>query len=145
MKLRPIADFKADFPDDAVWDEDDEPIILGGRAVAETVAGYLKGFGCELSEPEHTPPYGWRFEAHGREARVWIQITDLTDNIVLHTEDKRPFFKRLFAPVNAEHMKLLTKLHGKLADDPRFSDIKWWDRYDSRGVAAEIPVNADEL
>lgn len=143
MKLRQIADFTADFPDDAEWDGD-EPVILGGRAVAETVAGYLKGFGCDVSDPEHTPPYGWRFEAHGREARVWVQITDLTDNIILHTEDRRAFFKRLFEPANPEHTELLTELHAKLAEDPRFSGIKWWDRYDSRGVAAETPVSVDE-
>lgn len=143
MTIRQIADFNADFPDDAVWDENDEPVVLGGRGVAETVAIYLAGFGCDVSAPEHTPPYGWRFEARGGEARVWIQVTDLTDNIVLATKDNRPFLERVFKRANAEHATLLMKLHQALARDVRFSNIKWWDRYDSRGVAAEAPVGAN--
>jgi hypothetical protein len=142
MKLRQFADFTADFPDDAVWDGD-EPVVLGGRSVAETVASYLTGLGCDVSQPEHTPPYGWRFEAQGRMARVWVQVTDLGDNFVLATQDRRPFLRRIFGPANPEHTKLLTELHRKLAEDHRFSGIQWWDRYDALGIAAETPVSAD--
>ncbi len=94
MKLNVIADFNADFPDDQV-DDGDEIIIPGGGGVAEHFASSLAGLSYDLTSPEATPPYGWRFEVNSGRARATIQVTDLGGEFVLHVIERTPFLVRL--------------------------------------------------
>lgn len=139
MKIRPIADFTTDFPDDQE-EENGEVTVYGGRGVAEFVAEALKRHGYDVSGPAHVPPYGWRLGALSGAGRVMLQVSDLGEEMVLGTYERTPFLKRLFDPRASIHADLLKKLHRELADDGRFHRIRWWDRYDSRGTSASEPV-----
>lgn len=141
MKIRPIADFKSDFPNDQ---EDDGEIVTvyGGRGVAEHVAATLQGLGYEVSAPVHAPPYGWRFSAWSGRGRVMLQVSDLGEEMVLGTYEQTSFLTRVLNRGASIHAELLAKLHSELAREPRFRDIQWWDRYDGRGTSADEPVSS---
>ncbi len=141
MKLRPIADFKADFPDDQE-DDGDEIIVYGGRGVAEHVAATLRALQYDVAGPEHAPPYGWRLAAWRGSGRLMIQVSDLGEEYVLGTYERTPFLARLFNRRASIHSELLTKLHAELVRDGRFHSIQWWDRYDGHGSSAAEPVSA---
>lgn len=141
VKVRPIADFTADFPQDSV-EEDGEIVILGGRGVAEHIAAILGRLDYLVAAPEHSPPYGWRFDASAGSGRVTIQIADLGEEYVLDVIERTSFFARLFNSNASIRPELLTKLHRELSQDGRFHNIQWWDRYDGHGVAASEPVTA---
>lgn len=138
--LRRIAEFKADFPDDQVWDGD-EAVILGGRAVAEAIAAMLNRNGFAAAQPEHTPPYGWRFMARAERTPIRIQVTDLDDILILDTKDASGFFARLGGASKQAHADLLRALHEELGRDKRFSDIKWFERYEAGERPAQRPVD----
>jgi len=139
VKLRPIADFTADFPDDQE-DDGENIIVYGGRGVAEHVAAMLGRLDYDVSVPAHTPPYGWRFDVQSGPGQIVVQITDLGDEFVLGTWERTRFLTRLFNRRASIHAELLTKLHRELSKDGRFHRIQWWDRYDARGTAADEPV-----
>lgn len=139
MKLHPIADFTADFPDDQI-EEDDEITVLGGRGVAEHIVAILRRLDYRVAAPEHTPPYGWRFDASRGRGRVTMQVTDLREEYVLDAIERTPFWTRLTDRSASIRVELLVRLNEELAADGRFHNIQWWDRYDARGVAASQPV-----
>lgn len=140
MKIRPIADFTSDFPDDQ---EDDGEIVTvyGGRGVAEHIAATLQGLGYAVSAPVQVPPYGWRFGAWSGQGRVMLQVSDLGEEMVLGTYERTSFLARLFNRRASIHAELLAKLHAELVRDTRFHNIQWWDRYDGRGTSAGEPVS----
>ena len=139
MKLWPFADFKPDFPDDGVED-DYEIVVLPGQNIAEAIREMLQRLGYVVTAPEHTPPYGWRFDARKHPYRIWFQVAHLGDEAVLGTEDRTPLPARLFGRGRRAHADLLTGLAEELARDPRFGDLTWWDRYDARGAPSKTPV-----
>ncbi len=141
VKVRSIADFTADFPQDFV-EEDGEIVVLGGRGVAEHVAAILSRLGYQVAAPEHSPPYGWRFDASGGSGRVTMQIADLGEEYVLDVIERTPFLARLFNRNASIRPELLTRLHRELSQDGRFHNIQWWDRYDAHGTPATEPVSA---
>jgi hypothetical protein len=141
MRLRKIADFEPDFPYDAV-EEDDEFILLPGRNIAEAICDILRRLGLEVSTPEHTPPYGWRFDARSDRFRIWFQVTHLGEEVVLGTEDRSPLIGRLFGRTQQAYAGLLTGLSDELKADGRFRRLQWWDRYSARGIPADDPVIA---
>lgn len=128
MKIRFIAEFKADFPDDSEWGEDDEAIVLGGRGVADQIAVILSGLGYDVTSPEHSPPYGWRFDICSDRAPGMIQVTDLGDEFVLLVSDRTPFLKRLFSRKVSIDPELAERLHAALSRDDRFHNICWRDQ-----------------
>lgn len=141
MKIRPCAEFRADFPDDMI-EEDGEIVQFGGRGVAEAIAALLQALGYDVSTPEHQHEHGWDFEVKTQGRRIWIQISELDDVFVLTSECHAGFFpRRKDADVYAE---VLTRLNAGLADDQRFSNIRWQFLRDVlSGVAGEnTPVTA---
>jgi hypothetical protein len=139
LKIRGIAEFTADFPDDQV-DDGEEIVVFGGRGVAEAVTEILRRLDYEVFPPVHVPPYGWRLGVSVGPGRFMIQISDLGDCYVMPVVDRSPALARIFNRTRRVHLELLTGLHREILRDGRFHDVKWWDRYDVRGVSADEPV-----
>ena len=141
MKNRFIANFIADFPDDGEWGEDDEAIVLGGRGVADHIAGILTSLDYEVTSPEHSPPYGWRFDIRFDRALGMIQVTDLGGEFVLLVCDRIPIFDRLFNRSLPTRLELVERLHARLSRDERFRNISWRDQHDRQFVPTAEPMS----
>lgn len=139
MRIRPCAEFSADFPDDMI-EEDGQIVQFGGRGVAEAIASMLQGLGYEVSVPEHQHEHGWDFDVKVQKDRVWMQVSDLGD-FILSTEYFPSF--GLFKKPSDIYPQLLTRLNGELAADPRFSSIRWQflRDVDSGAPGAKDPVS----
>ena len=121
VRLRPNVWFKADFPNDAVYDEDGNEVQFAGQAVAQAVANLLRARGYRVSEPENGYENGWSLNAHTQGQRFWMQVTFI-DDYILQTQDMT---WRLW-PNQAGYIALLTALDASLKSDPRFTDLRWW-------------------
>ncbi|MBX3485437.1 hypothetical protein [Phenylobacterium sp.] len=143
VKVRAFAEFTADFPDDTIWpeDPDEEPLLLGGKALAECIAEKLQHLGYEVETPEHSPPYGWRFDAAAGRGLVTMQITDMDDSYTLIGIERTPAFTRLFDRHASILAQLLKRLHPELVADGRFHNIRWYDGYRRNSGSADEPVS----
>ena len=121
MKISPNAEFCAEFPDDAVWDDDGELVQAGGRNVAEMIAEVLRRHAYEVTSPKHQYEHGWDFEAKTRRARFWLQVSGGGDEYSLMTQD---WTLRLW-PDRTRHAELLGVLNVVMQQDGRFSQIRW--------------------
>lgn len=140
MRIRPCAAFSADFPDDMI-EEDGEIVQFGGRGVAEAVAVMLQHLGYDVSPPEHQHEHGWDFEIKVKTDRVWMQISDLGDFILITRYF--PGFGLFKKNSDDIYPEMLTRLNGALAGDPRFSNIRWQfhSDVDSGTPGARDPVS----
>jgi len=141
MLIRPCAELYADFPDDMI-EEDGEIVQFGGRGVAEVIAAILRARGYEVSVPEHQHENGWDFDVKTQRRRVWIQISDLGDVLVLTSRCYAGLFpKRKDGDVHAE---VLTQLAAGLAADPRFKTVRWQLQREvlSGAAGSDNPVDA---
>jgi hypothetical protein len=143
LKTRPWAVFTADFPDDAVENDDGTDfVLLGSRNVAEAVRQVLRGLGCEVEEPRDAGDHGWDFGGEGSGRRFWCQITSLYPVFYLLFEDQpvgrgRPTPGGMIQPLNSA-----------LAQDGRFHDVLWYTRkggpvHPPDGTGAESPMADD--
>jgi hypothetical protein len=53
--------FAADYPDDALWNEQGDLQIPGGRHIADLIANSLRSVGKQCSEVSQRSFYGWQF------------------------------------------------------------------------------------
>jgi hypothetical protein len=136
--------FRADFPDDAVEDEDGE-VHLGGENVTTAIAEYLRAAGYETTRPELEDEHGWFFDANKDGRSYWILVTvlPLPDESCMHCNN--PFWRRWTKAGRAAHAALVDHLHTAMTSDPRFSDLLWYkdsiagSRRDA--VGAKTPVD----
>ena len=144
MIIRPLAELRADFPDDQI-EQGSEIVQFGGRGVAQAIADIFENLGYEVFSPEHAGEHGWDFRV--RKGRtLWIQVTDLDDHFVLLTEDITPIWTRVFPPKGATdavtHADALTDLNRALAKDARFSQVDWYTQAEMQSdrPGAKSPV-----
>jgi len=139
VKIRPNAEFRADFPSDLI--EDEHGIVqFGGHAIAETIAGMLRRLGYEVMTPLYAGEHGWEFDARIDDRRYWLQVTDFDgSNGLLMTKD----MVWNFWPFRSRHGEFLLQLDFELRQDGRFIQISWlpkdWWRNDAAG--ADSPVD----
>jgi hypothetical protein len=125
--VRSLAIFRADFPDDSVWSEDEEEIVhMGGKAIAETVVSLLKGFGYDVGDPELEDEHGWQFHASTARRNLFLQVTDLGGEIYLTCRDTS-LINQLLKRHHPAYLEFLSRLHEALSRDGRFHDILWHD------------------
>lgn len=139
MRIRPCAEFCADFPDDMI-EEDGVIIQYGGCGVAEALRAMLQKLGYEVSPPEHQHENGWDFHVRTQGRRVWVQISDMGDNFVLSSKCHAGLIpRRGDEDVYAE---VLSGLNTGLAGDARFSNVRWQLQRDvlSGAAGAKDPV-----
>ena len=121
------AEFVADFPYDGI--EDDKGFVeFPGRGVTEAIADTLRAIGFDVSAPEHQQEMGWDFHVRTDRKRIWILISlidgaEVGDECILQSKCYGGLFdRRRSLDVHAE---VLTKLNTALANDARFSRIRW--------------------
>jgi hypothetical protein len=139
MDRRDFVTFDADFPDDAQWDEQDNPVLPGGRLVAEAIREKLQIAGVSCSAVSQHSFYGWAFDANAENAKVsyllqagegWLP-GGLLCNWLLRLEPQESLLRRWFGPFNSAGFESLqTKVHDILTGDKRFSKVLWYTRAD---------------
>jgi len=128
MSLRPFLTFEADFPDDAEWDENQELVVPGGKAMISAIREQVEGRGYACTAVEQHSYFGWRFDARRSAARVqclvqltgpWLLMTTLhhsmTDRLTMRRRDD-------------EHESFVSLLQEILSHDSRFSCVKSYTR-----------------
>jgi len=119
--VKPSVEFLAQFPDDALYDEDGDELQFAGQNVAEAIAAALTKRSYVVSEPENCAELGWEFDAQRGGCRFWIRLTKI-EEFVLGTRDMT---FRLW-PRRPTYVEFLQDLASALADDIRFSQVKWF-------------------
>ncbi len=118
---RPCAAFTADFPDDAVENEDGTDVVeLGGRNVAEAIGQILRDLGCEVSETSRGD-YGWELSARGHGRECFCRIISLHPTFFLLFEDRRA----RGAPIGHG---LSQAFSDAMRRDGRFHGLLWYPR-----------------
>ncbi|OXE36660.1 MAG: hypothetical protein CGW95_06320 [Phenylobacterium zucineum] len=138
MKVRPNAEFRADFPSDLI--EDDDGIVrFGGHAIAEAIAGMLRRLGYEVITPIYAGEHGWEFDARIDGRRYWLQVTDLGESEGLLMTENMAWN---FWPFRSRYGEFLLQLDAELRRDGRFSEIRWltkdWWRTDAAGTDSPV-------
>jgi hypothetical protein len=127
MALRTMIEFKADFPDDAVYDEEDNTLVQGGKNVLSHVRSKLEPRGVKCSEIEPHSFYGWSFNCELDRRRFWCLIQG-GDPWLLICQGRRSFADWLFRKHHTtEHRKLLHVIHEVLNDDEHFGEMTWYE------------------
>jgi hypothetical protein len=119
--VKPSVEFLAEFPDDALCDEDGAELQFAGRNVAETVAAALTARAYVVSDPEDCQELGWELEARHGGCRFWIRLTKIGAFVVV-TQDMT---FRLW-PKRPTYLEFLQDLDAALGSDPRFSQVRWF-------------------
>jgi len=133
MKIRTFVNFEADFPDEAEWDEQGNPVVPDGRSVARVIARSLNTVGFRASEPAQHTFYGWAFDVALPKRTAWC-LLQAPGPWLLLVEERRSGLRRFTAgrsPVDLE--RLLKALDHVLKADERFSSVQWFtrDEYES--------------
>lgn len=131
VKVRQNVAFLADFPDDAVYDEDDCEVQFAGENVARTLADLLAAHGYDVEAPENCEHAGWEFNVRRDGSSFSIRITKI-EEFVLVARDRTG---RLL-PDPKLYAAFLQDIHSILRSDPRFSRIWWFEH--------ELPSTEDE-
>lgn len=119
-----------DFPDDEIWDDDDDHLVrTGGLNTATAVAELLKSEGMELEGPIEHPEHGWELLINWRNQHFWVQVTVVADDevIILTSHSYSSIFWR-FRGEKSEYPEFLQILHNRLEADGRFHKLRWHPR-----------------
>jgi hypothetical protein len=123
LKIRKWAEFKADFPDDLIEDENDI-IQFGGKGVTEAIGEILRALGCKVSGPHDRQEHGWTLDVGLEKWKFWCQVSSLEDFFYMVLDARSdPFFNR--QRMVATYVRILNYLDAELRRDPRFRDIVW--------------------
>ncbi len=123
MRVNQCASFQADFPDDAI--ENDEGFVeFGGHGVAGAIGEFLTRLGCKVSEPINAGEHGWELDVEIDRRHLWCQVTDVVDYMILVFEDQSAIDKVL-KRYDAVYIDTIKKLNLALNADERFHDVKW--------------------
>ncbi len=121
MKIRPCAEFRADFPDDQIWDDDNNVVQFGGRNIAEALGTILQGQGYEVLSLEEHPEHGWDFVVGLNAGELLFEISFGGETWHLSTSGQS--IDRW--PKPSDYAELLIALDAEMRKDGRFSDIGW--------------------
>ena len=112
-----------DFPDDTVW-VNDEIVSWGCKNVTVAVGEILTRLGAEVSEPI-LEDNGWALNISYKGREPWCLVHDGVGSIYFYMDDRR-----LWPGASAAYVELIVRLDAELHQDPRFHDIRWYDRSD---------------
>ena len=127
---RTHATFHADFPDDSVWNENEELLRPGGCVVATAIHNLLTDHSIRCTEVTQRDYYGWEFSFYVDEQPFLCVIQEYeAGQWLLICESRVPFWRRVLksnAP-NGETTGPAT-VHERIVHDSRFSQIRWYHR-----------------
>ena len=138
--VRRYAKFRADFPDDHIWNDDETDLVqTGGKAVAEAIGEILTGFGCTISELEDNVGHCWECSFSYEGLGLSFCVVGLEPAIFILEEPSRA------RPDYALHLHVLLKLNERLRSDGRFHDLAWYahDGWRTGEEGFEAPVVGD--
>ena len=135
---RRYATFRADFPDDHIWNDDETDVIqTSGKAVAEALAEILSGFGCLIHELEDNVGHCWECYFSYEGLGLWFHVVGSDDCIFVLDEPPRA---RLDYAV---HLHVLLKLNEEMRRDGRFHDLRWYEDERLGRQAFDCPVSGN--
>lgn len=137
IHVRRYAEFRADFPDDYIWNEDQTEIVqTGGKAIAEAIAEILAGLGCHIRRLEDNLEHCWECSFSYEGLALLFRVVGLEPAIFILEEPGRA------RPDYALHFHVLLKLDEQLKRDGRFHDLAWYthDGWRTGQEAFAVPV-----
>ena len=130
MERRNFVEFDADFPDDAVWDEDGNNLVPGGQAIAEYLRNQLRERGLPTSKLVQHHFYGWAFEISSEEVDVWCLLQGGGDWLLI-VDPRLSLIERLVGSSRLSGFdKVRSILHDILSNDSHFAKVMWYTRRD---------------
>jgi hypothetical protein len=147
LQFRNFVHFDADFPDDSVFDSKNNPVVPGGKAIANSLVAALSQRGIHTSTVTQWEDYGWYFHVYRGRCRVWFL---LQAGWLLFSKARTPLVDWLrFKSCKAEHLATLQAINECFAQDSRFSRALWYSRseYERRdkGPGATEPGWAETI
>jgi hypothetical protein len=133
VKVRDIAEFRADFPDDSIEDEHGF-VRYPGLGVAEAIAQMCRDMGFRVAAPEGEAELGWVFDVHVGKRRYWFRLSDLGDRIILISRDMTRYEP---TPGDIGHEELLSRLDAAMKADGRFGSVAWFTDAEYRRAGEE--------
>ena len=126
MGKRTYVTFNADFPDETVWDENDEIRIPGGKHIIDMIWGELGKSKFKITSPEQHSYYGWAFEIRDGDATMWLLLQG-GDLWILMTMQQKSIIDTLrFRHYDSTHMSLNDRIHSFLSQNAHVENIKWY-------------------
>lgn len=88
--------FEADYPDEAVWDNNGIMIVPDGRSVVAAIASILKENGYRTSDIFQHSFYGWAVDVNGPEGNFWCMAQNGEPWLLLIVKGKRSIWSWLW-------------------------------------------------
>lgn len=121
---RTFVTFNAVFPDDFEFLESGDIAVPGGRNICNVIMGILQNLGLTVSKPEQHQFYGWELTAKKDGCEYWF-LLQYPESWLLIAQDKTGIFGRMKSQATS-FGATLADLNQKLAEDERFSNIRWF-------------------
>ena len=137
ITVRSRAEFRADFPGDHIWNDDESDVVqTGGKAAAEAIADILAGFGCVIEALEDNVGHCWECSFSYQRLPLVFRVVDV-DGCILTFDEPHRAMRRL-----DRFCDVLLRLNEQLRRDGRFHDLAWYSQDDGRvgAEAFEAPV-----
>jgi hypothetical protein len=128
MEIRRFVTFFANFPDDSVWDENEEILVPAGQGILQFIGNSLGAGGIKCTSPVQHNCYGWACDAHLGENVIWCLLQGGSPWLLI-TEARMSLagtFSR--ARPTDSHLHLLTAINDILKRDNRFTEIRWFTK-----------------
>jgi hypothetical protein len=138
--VRRYAEFRADFSDDQIWNDDQTEVIqTGGKAVADAIAEILATFDCTIGKLEDNVGHCWECSFSYEGLDLLFRVVGLEPTIFILEEPSRS------RPDYALHLHILLRLDEQLRRDGRFHDLSWFahDGWRTGDQAFALPVAGD--
>lgn len=130
VKIYPNAEFNADFPDDAEFDEEGEVVIAPGRNAAAAIATLFEQAGYKCSGPTADENrWGYHVETEGR-ASMWFGLSTFEDDEYYLDARDASFLDKFFPSAKRKYLKYIRILGDLLSGDPRFRNLRWFAEKD---------------
>jgi hypothetical protein len=125
FELRDCAWFKTDHPNDAEWDENDEPVVPAGRAVVSALGEMLRSMGIDASAPRQHSYYAWVVDA--KRENVWIEcMVQALDPWILLTIPRGGLFSG--KKKRQLHIDVVDALQKGMNASSGFPEVNWATR-----------------
>jgi len=121
VTVRSIAEFRADFPDDSIEDEQGF-VRFPGSTLADVLAQMCRDMGFDASEPEDGAEQGWAFDLQAGKRKYWFQLTCFEQYWILNSHDVTRYEP---TPGDLGHVELLRRIDAAMKADGRFREIAW--------------------
>jgi hypothetical protein len=136
--LRSYAVFKADLPDDAQWNENEDLIRPGGLNVMVAICDDLRKNGVIATPPQQHKFYGWSFEMKMDGVAIWCMVQGYQGWLLI-TEVRRGILGWFRIRSRLRHERAIQLITTAIQSDPHFTGLTWMTRREF-----EVSAEADK-